>query len=734
MRNADVKQRSLAGLPKLYQKYAGHDNNRDAFQMNLPESQHVARVLFREWIPQAFVDHHQMGNGGARMFIPPYADPVRPSADPLVWREIAWWGAHIGYRLEEAGKMGIIGDAIYSGWGHMGFHWITPFHNIAGMLTESASARLATPINQPRESLRGGPRNLPEYEEQTNMPSLWPGGWWRVRDIVEQQKIAAWATVDIAARNREMVLWNAYQKARHQTERGAAGATKAYVISADQHDLLTAVKMVNKLLDQGVEVHRTSRPFTAGGTAYPAGSFIVPMAQPKMGVVRWMLGRTFYPDNTYTRDRSNNPIRPYDMSTDTMTEFMGVRSDPIGETVAAEAGTRLTSHVAMEGRAQPGAGGYVLDGRLNDSFVAVNRLLARKVPVRRLAVSAGGHRAGDFLVAGGHDAVAAEVAKATGVTFAPLAAAVTSGAYDIRPPRIAMYQRYGGGNMDEGWTRLMLEQFQFPFTSVMAPEIRAGNLNAKYDVIVLPADSVGSMAGQLPPLEPAAAETTNAPQGAARGGRGAGGGGRGRGRGAGATAEGPGRQGGRGQGGGGTPPEYRNEGFGLEGVAALRQFVERGGTLVTFAQAGDLPIQRFGLPIRNVVANLSSTQFWCPGSTLRMTVDATHPLAYGLPATSLATFLANSQVYDITDWARRAEVDVLASYAGEDVLQSGWLIGEPVIAGKPAAVSVRLGQGRVVLLGFRAQHRAQTHGTYKFVFNALLNGPRSISWLAVARR
>jgi hypothetical protein len=298
---------------------------------------------------------------------------------------------------------------------------------------------------------------------------------------------------------------------------------------------------------------------------------------------------------------------------------------------------------------------------------------------------------------------------------------VTSGAYDIRPPRIAMYQRYGGGNMDEGWTRLMLEQFQFPFTSVMAPEIRAGNLNAKYDVIVLPADSVGSMAGQLPPLEPAAAETTNAPQGAARGGRGAGGGGRGRGRGAGATAEGPGRQGGRGQGGGGTPPEYRNEGFGLEGVAALRQFVERGGTLVTFAQAGDLPIQRFGLPIRNVVANLSSTQFWCPGSTLRMTVDATHPLAYGLPATSLATFLANSQVYDITDWARRAEVDVLASYAGEDVLQSGWLIGEPVIAGKPAAVSVRLGQGRVVLLGFRAQHRAQTHGTYKFIFNAFMN-------------
>jgi hypothetical protein len=723
-----------AGLPWLYQKYAGHDNNRDAFQMNLPESQHVARVLFREWIPQAFVDHHQMGNGNARMYIPPYADPVRPSADPLVWREIAWWGAHMGYLLEEAGKTGIIGDAIYSGWGHMGFHWITPFHNIAGMLTESASARLATPINQPRESLRGGPRNLPAYEEQTNMPSLWPGGWWRVRDIVEQQKIAAFATLDLAARNRELVLWNAYQKAKRQTERGAAGETKAYVIPAAQHDTLTAVKMVNKLLDQGVEIHRASRSFTAGGTTYDAGSFIVPMAQPKMGVVRWMLGQTFYPDNTYTRDRANAPIRPYDMSTDTMTEFMGVRSDPIREAVAPDTGTRLTAHVKVTGRSAASPAGYALDGRLNDSFVAVNRLLARNVPVRRLAVAAAGRRAGDFLVAGGHREAVDDAATATGVDFTPLAAAITSGAFEIRPPRIALYQRYGGGNMDEGWTRLMLEQFQFPFTSAMDRDIRAGNLNAKYDVIVLPSDSVSSMAGQLPPMPGAPA----AGRGGGGRGRGAAQGGRGEGapQAAGRGAEGGrtgGEGGGRGNQGGGTPPEYRNNGIGVEGVDALRRFVEAGGTLVTFAQAGDLPIQRFGLPLRNVVDGLSSVQFWCPGSTLKIGVDPSHPLTFGLPDAALATFLAGSQVYEVTDASRAADVDVLARYADKNVLQSGWLIGEPTIAGKAAAVSVRLGQGRVVLLGFRAQHRAQTHGTYKFVFNALVNGP-PISSSAAARR
>ncbi len=711
-----------SGLPWLYQKYAGHDNNRDAFQTNLPESQHVAKLLFRDWMPQAFVDHHQMGNGNARMFIPPYADPVRPSADPLVWREIAWWGSHIGYKLEDAGKTGVIGDAIYSGWGHMGFHWITPFHNIAGMLTESASARLATPVNQPRESLRGGPRNLPAYEEQTNMPSLWPGGWWRVRDIVEMQKIAAWATVDIAARNRETVLWNAYQKARHQTERGAAGDTKAYVIPADQHDPLTAVKMVNKLLDQGIEIHRATRPITVGGTSYGAGSFIVPMAQPKMGVVRWMLGRTFYPDNTYTRDRTNAPIRPYDMSTDTMTEFMGVRSDPVAEVVPAAAATRLTAHVVVSGQSAASATGYVLDGRLNDSFAAVNRLLARQVPVRRLTAATGDLRAGDFIVAGGQAAAVAETASATGVDFRPLPGAITSGTTGIRAPRIALYQRYGGGNMDEGWTRLVLEQFEFPFTSVREGDIRAGGLNAKFDVIVLPSDSVQSMAGQLPPLNPAAAEAggRGGGRGAGRGGRGEGGRGQGARAGGGGRAQGPGRQGE----GGATPPEYRNNGFGIEGVTALREFVEGGGTLVAFAQAADLPIQRLGLPVRNVVAGLESTEFWCPGSTLRIAVNATHPLTAGLPSESLATFLSGSQVYEITDASRRGDVDVLASYVDKDVLRSGWLIGESTLAGKPAAVSVRLGQGQVVLLGFRAQHRAQTHGTYKFVFNALVNAAR----------
>jgi hypothetical protein len=305
--------------------------------------------------------------------------------------------------------------------------------------------------------------------------------------------------------------------------------------------------------------------------------------------------------------------------------------------------------------------------------------------------AADGFTAGDFIVAAGAAAAAGDIARQTGVDFKALTGPVPQGAYEIRRPRVAMYQRYGGGNMDEGWTRLMFEQFDVPYISIMDAELKAGGLDARYDVIVLPNDSIPAMTGERPP-----------------------------------AVEGAGGPGGGGPGGGQdiTPPEYRS-GFGAEGVKALQAFVEKGGTLVTFGQAGDLPIQRFGLPLRNVVAGLPPKEFWSPGSTLRVRVDGSHPIAYGMPKEALALFMPGSQVYEVTSTDRSHDVEIIATYVERDILQSGWLLGEHVIAKKAAAATVKLGNGHVVLLGFRPQHRDQTHGTFKLVFNALLTGPPS---------
>jgi hypothetical protein len=307
------------------------------------------------------------------------------------------------------------------------------------------------------------------------------------------------------------------------------------------------------------------------------------------------------------------------------------------------------------------------------------------VSVRRVPGAGEGLQAGDFVVTGGSSAALSEIARETGVHFAS-AAGVPESAYEIRKPRVAMYQRYRGGNMDEGWTRLLFEHFSVPHKSIMDAELKAGGLDSKYDVIVLPNDSVQAMTGESP-------------------------------------ADGRSGQGGRGQGGppaDNTPPQYRS-GFGDEGVKALQAFVESGGTLVTFGQAGDLPIQRFGLPLRNIVAGVPAKEFWAPGSTLRVRFDRANPIAFGMPAEGWALFMAGSQVYELTSTERGQDVEIIATYIDRDILQSGWLIGEQLIARKAAAVTVKQGAGRVVLIGFRPQHRNQTHGTFKLVFNALLN-------------
>jgi len=499
-----------------------------------------------------------------------------------------------------------------------------------------------------------------------------------VRDIVERQIVASFSPLEIAAKNRETVLRNAYNKAIRQVERGREDEVRAYVIPADQHDPPTMQKMVNKLLGQGISVDRAIREFQHEGRVYGAGTYVVSTAQPKRGVIRWLLGQTYYPDNTFTRNRDGDPIRPYDMSTDNIAEFMGVRVDPVASPVQATL-TGVYGEVSASGTVSLGANGYVVDGRLNVSFEAVNRLFAAGVAVRRADRDGPGFRAGDFLVGGeAEEVVVEEAVDEAGVDFAPLDADGTASSYPLTQQRIGMYQRYYGGNMDEGWTRLLLEDFEFEYTTIMDADILSEELGERFDVIILPADSRRMMVGS----EDAGDDSST------------------------------------------VPPEYRS-GFGQDGVDALEAFVEGGGTLVTFAQAGDLVLSEFDVPVRNAVAGLRGNDFWSPGSTLHVRVDTTDPLAYGMPEDALATYLAGGQVYETIPGPRSAAVSRLVTYVDRDILQSGWLLGEEAIANRAAVVSIEKGEGLVVMIGFRAQHRAQTHGTFKLLFNALMDGPEA---------
>ena len=685
-----------ADLPWLYQKYSGHDNNRDGFALNLPESQHLAKLMYRDWMPQAYVDHHQMGSGNARLYIPPYAEPIRPDGDPLVWREIAWWGAHMGNRLEAGGKTGVIGNAIYSGWGHMGFHWITPFHNIAGMLTESASARLATPMYIHPDQLRGGPRNLPEYEvadQHAERLARRLVACPRHRRAAEDCRVGDRRSRRAQPRGRaveHVSQGHAPDRARREGRGQGLRDSDAAARFADREEARQL------LLNSGVEVHQTTASMTIDGRVYGPGSFVVSMAQPKMGLIRWMLGRTFYPDNTYTRDREGNPIRPYDMATDVFSEFMGVRCDPLPEAVT-QGLTKMTAPSWPAGTVAANApNGYVLSTKLNDAFRAVSLLLDKGATVRRVP-SGEGFTPGDFIVTGAPARSSAEVAKQTGVDFAALSSAVPASAYPLRKPRIAMYQRYGGGNMDEGWSRLMFEQFNIPVKPLMDAEIRKGDLNASYDAIILPADSShGDDRRDAGPGRPAAAAEAGEPVAAAR------------------ATGGSGRE-------GGTPPAYRS-GFGAEGVKMLQAFVQKGGH-ARHLRAGRRPADSALRPAaaqrrrRTDLEGVLVTRFDAAGA-LRPAPSRSRSACR---ATAMRCSCAGSQAYEVT--ASSPDVEIFSTFVEREILQSGWLLGEGVIAKKAAAVSVDHGAGRVVLLGFRPQHRDQTHGTFKLVFNALFTAP-----------
>ncbi len=668
--NKDTEYEGV-GLPWLYHKYVGHDNNRDADFLNMVEAVYTAKVMYVDWKPEAYVDHHQMGSYGARFYVPPYSEPIRPYADPLMWREISWYGAHIAYKLEEAGQAGVLNAGQYPGWGHFGWHWITPFHNMAGMLTEAASASLATPLYLHPDQLRGGARGLPEYDAQSNMPNPWPGGWWRLRDIVEQQKVAAWAIQDLAARNKETVLWNGYLKAKRQTERGASGSPKAYVIPTTQHDPLTATKMINTLLMSDIEIQKADQAFSVDGMSFEEGSYIVSLAQPKMGLVRNLLGQTFYPDNEWTRGRDGTPLRPYDTATHTMAEFMGVRVHAVDEGV--DDFEKLSSAVLVSGSVASGSSRFVLDGKLNASYKAANLLLDQGASVRRVDQASAGLDPGDFIVSGGSGL--ADVAEATGVDFRALGRESSSGIHDLKRMRVGMYHRYRGGNMDEGWTRFLLEQFAFPYKSVKDAEIQSGGLNANFDVIILPHDTTAMITGEEEPPRPGRPPTVY-------------------------------------------PPEYMS-GIGEDGTAALKDFVENGGTLIALGGATNFAIDKFELNVRNVVDGFDHKEFYSPGSTLKVTIDNSHPLAYGMPSKGLALFWENS-AFEITPSRGNDRYETIVRYIDRDILQSGWLIGEKHLANKAAMVSAKLGDGSVVLIGFRTQHRAQTHGTFKLLFNALL--------------
>lgn len=657
-------------LPYLYHHYVGHDNNRDAFMLNLVESKLWAQVAY-DWFPQIYQDTHQMGSYGSRIFLPSKTDPILPEVEPIIWREMMLLGAAMATQLEAAGVKGVETKAGgYTGWQMPTFHGMTPSRNIVGFHTESASSQMIWPLEISPAELEPADRGRPGHFPQESFPNPWPGGTWRMSDIVFQQKVALLASLETAARHHKMFLGNMAVMARNQVEKGKINAPYAHVVPLAQHDPGTANKLIATLMEAKVEVFRAQMPFESGSVSVKAGDYVIPSSQPLRGYIHSLLVPYIYPDNALTRQPDGTPLTPKDFASTNLAELMGVDVVALTQPLSAPLEPVVTPPVTHGQITGSGSAGWLLAPEWNDSFRAVNQVLAANAEVYRLIAPPPPLKAGTFWIPAGEGVNAALVnamAAEFGLPFTAVPAVPNSTMHEVERARLGLFRRHGGGLEDEGWTRWIFEDWKFPYSTVYPDEVLEGDLNARFDTIVLPDDSVRSM---IYPME----SRSGIPY----------------------------------------PPEYAVA-LGDEGVEKLKAFARGGGTLVFIDRASQLAIDKFGIGVKNAVGGLSSKEFYSPGSMIRVDFDIANPLAYGMPEKGLVMF-DDSPAFEITS---SDGISAAATYPARDLLQSGWLDGEARIAGKSALVEVDYGEGRLVLIGFGPQTRAETHGTYKILFNSL---------------
>ncbi|HEV2387869.1 MAG TPA: M14 metallopeptidase family protein [Candidatus Acidoferrales bacterium] len=618
----------LAPVIQLWNRYVGHDNNRDWYMFNQVESRDVAKVLYYEWFPQIVYNQHQAGPFPSRIFVPPFADPVNPNIPAEVTRGVNLVGSAMTHRFDVEHKTGAVSREEFDMWWNGGMRTAPYYHNMIGILTETALFDYATPGYYPPQTLpKSFADGLSTQQPSIFYPSPWKGGWWHLRDAVDYMVTGDMAVLDIAARRKDQWLFNFWSMNHAQIEAGQKGGPYAYLVPPDQHDPTAAGDMLFSLQTGGIQIYNATQPFTANGASFPVGTKVLPAAQPARPFLIDLMEPQHYPDlHAYP---GGPPLRPYDMTGWTLPMQMGVRVVRVDQ--------------PME---------------IADEPVTVAE------PAHHFEPPAGG-----------------------------------------RLGRIGLYDSWMP-NMDAGWTRWLLDRYGIPYADLHDADIRAGNLNEKFDVIVLPQQGES---GMLHGWQVGARE---------------------------------------GFGGGGQPvaqrPEYTG-GLGLAGVAALEQFARTGGRLVALDSASQLLIQQFGLPVRNVLGGLGSSSFYCPGSLLRIDIDPNLPETRGMQPDSVA-FFVNSEAFEVWDPKLPAApprfagsnsvpanpftqlgdhdgIRILALYAKSHPLMSGWLLGEQHIDGRVAAVSLPFGKGRIVLIGFRSQFRGQPENTFPLLFNSLVISP-----------
>ena len=655
----------VAPMPWLYQDYVGHDNNRDGYMLNMKESQVLVKAEI-DWSPEIFYCQHQTAPFPARIWIPPFADPISSNISPYVRSWLNVVGTNMTAYLDAHQMPGAISETRFDNW-YAGFNdWVHVFRNEISFFTETGLYRYATPrfytVNEfPKETQ--DLRALSMYSEP------WEGGWWRLRDAVNYMIGGSMSVLDLAAKNRETLLYNRYQAARDNIAHYKKEGPFAYVISDKQADTPEAGLLAQKMIENGLKVYATKAGFVANGVAYPVGSWVIPMDQPFSGLAKELFERQRYPDEIEL-GTSKAVDLPYDVTGWTLPLQMGVAVDTVSDPLTAEQRAMLEPVEDAKLPAVEIAGGgdvFVISREPNASYAVVNEVLKQggSVAMSKDAIATPeGKERGAFVIRGVGRGAMESVAKKYGVSVAAVTAEPAN-VIAIKKARVGLYRPWAP-SIDEGWTRWIFENYGFEPKSIYNADMRSSDLRARYDVIVLPDMSrdqlmEGFHVGMV-------------------------------------------------------PGQYAG-GVGPDGMDNLRAFVRDGGMLVATNRTAASLIPLMSLPVKDVLQGVKSDKFFCSGALLRVNEEnAELPVNFGVPEAPVVMFQRGPAFVPEAGF----QGAVLARYSkGSNPLESGLLLHPEAIEDKAAAVELEYGKGRIVLYGFKPEFRGQSHGTYRYLFNTL---------------
>ncbi|NQU85524.1 MAG: hypothetical protein HQ541_07165 [Mariniphaga sp.] len=681
-----------ANLPEVYHKYVGHDNNRDFVTLTQSDNAAVARLYNKTWFPQVMVEKHQMGSYGPRYFVPPMHDPIAENIDEKIWNWTWIFGSNMAKDMARDGCEGISQHYLFDDY-WPGSTETALWKNVIGLLTEAASVQIAKPIYIEKSELRATGKGLGEYKKSINMPLPWEGGWWHLSDIVKFELSSTWSLLKTGSIHRKDILINRNVIALEEVQKGLTQAPYFYIFPASQHDDGELADMLTLLDEHGVNVFKTTDDLVVEGRVVKKGDYVVPLAQPFRSFVKEVLEKQKFPERHYMP--GGELIKPYDITSWSLPLHRGLKSDEINtpQPELAESIEKVEFPLVPEMGSHGELKALIFPVRRNESFKAVFNAMGKGIDVFRagknMDVDGVKIKEGDFVVPFKMKDMEKwhEIMEEFKTIMPSVNEEIKEGIVKIEMPEIALIET-SFHDMDAGWTRYVLDTYNIPYTVLNPGEVALKQLSA-FDVIIMPdSDKEILLSGKN---KSSSSSTYSIPA---------------------------------------YDPQF-TKGLTKDGQQDLVRFVHDGGTIVSWGRSARLfmgaqslktqggATEDFQLPVSDISESLAKQKLYCPGSLLTIDLKEGHPLTYGMQG-SANVFTRGRPVFSTSIPYFDTDRRVIGSYPEDDIVASGYVDKEELLAGKAAMVWAKKGKGQFVFYGFYPQFRASTTGTYKLLFNALL--------------